>query len=81
MDLSAKLALVTGLFTLTFILNVPFGYLRGNTTKWPLKILYIHLPIPIVFLGRMFSQLDFRYVPIFIIAALIGQIWGGKLKF
>lgn len=80
MNLSTKIALIIGLFAMTFILNVHFGYLRGHTKKWPLKILYIHLPIPIVFLGRTFSQLDFNYVPIFVVAAVIGQILGGKLK-
>jgi hypothetical protein len=38
------------------------------------------LPIPIIFLGRLFSHLDFRYVPIFLLAAVLGQVWGGKLE-
>jgi hypothetical protein len=82
MDFGAKLALVTGLFSLTFMLNLPFGYMRGKTKKLSMSwFLCIHLPIPIVFLGRLFSNLDMRYIPIFILAALIGQIWGGKLEF
>ncbi|MBI4822935.1 MAG: hypothetical protein HY805_01730 [Nitrospirae bacterium] len=82
MDLGSKIALVTGIFTLTFMLNLPFGYMRSKTKRFSLSwFLCIHLPIPIIFLGRLFSHLDIRYVPIFITAALIGQIWGGKLEF
>lgn len=81
MDFGAKLALVLGLFSLTFMLNVPFGFLRQRTRRLSFNwFLCIHAPIPIVLLGRLFSHLDVRYVPIFIAAALIGQIWGGKLE-
>ena len=82
MTFEAKLALIIGLFSLTFMLNLPFGFLRSKTRKFSLNwFLCIHLPIPIIFLSRLFSHLDFRYVPIFVAAALIGQIWGGKLEF
>jgi hypothetical protein len=64
------------------MLNLPFGHLRAKTKKLSLKwFLCIHLPIPIIFLGRFLSHLDFRYIPIFVVAAIIGQIWGGKLEF
>jgi hypothetical protein len=77
-----KVALVLGLFTFTFMLNLPFGYLRGKVRKYSLQwFLYIHLPIPIIFLSRLLSHLDFRYVPLFVFAAVLGQIWGGKLQF
>jgi len=81
MEPSAKIALVLGLFTLTFMLNLPMGFLRGKTKKFSFNwFLCIHLPIPIIFLGRLFSHLDFRYVPIFLLAAVLGQVWGGKLE-
>ena len=80
MDPLAKLALITGLFSLTFMLNLPFGFLRSKTRKLsPLWFLCVHAPIPFVFLGRLFSHLEFTYVPVFLVAALVGQIWGGKL--
>lgn len=82
MDFGAKLALVTGLFSLTFMLNLTFGYMRGKTRRLSLSwFLCIHLPIPIIFLGRFLSHLDLRYIPIFVLAALMGQIWGGRLEF
>jgi len=82
MDLGAKLALVVGLFSLSYMLNLPMGYLRRKTRKYSISwFLCIHLSIPFIYLGRLFSGLDFRYVPIFIAAAVLGQIWGGRLEF
>lgn len=82
MDWLIKSAIVTGLFSLTFMLNMPFGYLRGKTKRFSLKwFLYIHLPIPFVLLARILSNIDMTYIPLFVLAAVIGQIWGGKLEF
>lgn len=82
MDVLSKTALVAGLFLLTSLLNLPFGYLRQKTTRFSFKwFLYIHLPIPLIFLARVLSNLDFRYIPLFVFAALMGQILGGKLEF
>lgn len=81
MDLSAKAALVVGLFSLTFMLNLPFGFFRSRTRKLSLAwFLCIHAPIPFIFLGRFFAHLGIAYVPFFIIAAFLGQLWGGKLE-
>jgi hypothetical protein len=80
MEFGSRLALVLGLFLFTVLLNVPFGYMRGRARSLPVKLLCIHLPIPLVFLGRLLSGLDFKYVPIFIAGAVIGQVWGGKLE-
>jgi hypothetical protein len=82
MDWLIKSAVVTGLFSLTFMLNMPFGYLRGKTKRFSLKwFLYIHLPIPFVLLARILSNIDMIYIPLFVLAAVIGQVWGGKLEF
>lgn len=80
MDFNAKFALIAGLFLLTFVLNLPFGYFRAKEKKYSFKWwFYIHLPIPFIIFVRIASQLDFRYIPIFISAAIIGQVCGGKL--
>ncbi len=81
----AKLALVTGLFALSFMLNVPFGFLRSKFRKLTFMwFVCIHAAIPVIALGRYFLTdlgLDYRYIPVFIAAALLGQVWGGKLEF
>lgn len=81
MDFTTKLALLTGLFSLTFMLNMPFGYFRGKTKRYSLKwFLCIHMPIPFIVLARTFSHLDIKYIPLFVLAAVLGQVWGGKLE-
>ena len=65
------------------MLNTPFGYLaRGKQKRFSFKwFLYIHLPIPFVLLARILSNIDMTYIPLFVLAAVIGQVWGGKLEF
>jgi hypothetical protein len=80
MGLGVKLALLAGLFFITFLINLPFGYLRSKTRKLTFKwFLYIHLPIPFIFLMRTLAQFDIRYIPVFVAAAIIGQLLGGRL--
>jgi len=81
MDLSSKFYAVLILFAVTMLINLPLGYSRARVRKYSLKwFLYIHLPIPLIFLARTLSHIEFKYVPIFVLAALIGQIIGGKLN-
>ncbi len=81
MDYHSKIVLVAMVFALTVALNLPFGYIRKKKTrkfsfKW---FACIHVPIPFIFLARVLSHLDFRYVPFFVVAAVIGQFAGGRL--
>jgi hypothetical protein len=78
----ARFALIFCMFSFTYMLNIPFGMLRARARKFSLKwFLYIHLPIPFIFLARVMSNLDYRYIPIFVFAAIIGQLMGGKMEF
>ena len=79
MSLEAKIALIAGLFSLSFMLNLPMGMLRARTKNFAMKIFLIHAAIPVIYFGRLFSGLDFRYIPVFIAAAVLGQIWGGRM--
>ena len=82
MDFHNKFYAVLMLFALTLILNLPFGYKRVRAKKYSLRwFLYIHIPIPFIFIARTLSHVEIRYIPIFVVAALIGQIVGGKLDF
>lgn len=65
---------------LTLIINLPFGYFRGNAKKFSAKwFLYIHLPIPAIFVIRTLAGLGYKAVPVIIAGAVIGQIIGGRL--
>lgn len=82
MDSGAEFSLIAGLFSLTFMLNLLFGYFRGKTKKYSFRwFLCIHLPILFILIARVFSHLDFSYIPIFVVAAIIGQFWGGRMEF
>jgi hypothetical protein len=82
MDLITKLALIVALFSLTFMLNVPFGYFRGKTKRYSFRwFLFIHIPIPFIVSARTISHLDIEYIPLLVFAAVAGQVLGGKLEF
>ncbi len=82
MDFSSKMAIVAGIALGTLLINLPFGYFRRKTKKYSLKwFLCIHLPIPLIFLARISANLNYRYIPLFVIAAVTGQIIGGKIEF
>ena len=64
-----------------FIINLPFGYLRGNVKKFSFKwFLYIHLPVPAVIFLRIYSDIGFAFYtyPLFIGAYFMGQFIGRK---
>jgi len=82
MDFHNKLYAVLILFAFTLLMNLPFGYKRAKTKKYSLRwFLYIHVPIPFIFIARTLSHIELMYIPVFVLAALIGQILGGKLNF
>jgi hypothetical protein len=81
MDLSINVWSVVLLFIFTFLLNLPFGYARAKSTRYSLRwFLYIHVPIPFIFLMRTLTNIEMRYIPLFAVAAVIGQLLGGKLE-
>lgn len=74
------LLLLAAVTILTLLINLPFGYFRGNARKFSAKwFLYIHLPIPAIFIIRTFAGLGFKTIPIILAGAIIGQIVGGRL--
>lgn len=82
MDLASKIDIIIGISIFAFALNLFFGYFRGKQKRFSFKwFLYIHLPIPLVVFARLFTQLDYRYIPIFLFAAVVGQIIGARLEF
>ncbi len=63
------------------ILNLPFGYLRVKAKKFSIKwFLYIHLPIPFIFVLRTMAGLGAQVIPIIVVGAVLGQLLGGKLN-
>jgi hypothetical protein len=67
---------------IAFVVHIPFGYLRSRSKKYSLKwFMYIHIPIPFIILIRIITNTDYKFIPLFILASIIGQFLGGKLGF
>lgn len=72
---------INELMLLVFLINLPFGYIRGNTQRFSRKwIMAIHIPVPFVFLMRLFSGLNYTVIPLLVLSDIAGQIAGGKLR-
>lgn len=82
MDLQNKFYSILLLFVLTLLINLPFGFARARAKRYSLRwFLYIHVPIPVIFYIRTLSHLEMKYIPVFAVAAVLGQVIGGKLEF
>jgi hypothetical protein len=82
MDLHSKTFTILLLCGFTVLVNLPFGYVRTKTKRYSLRwFLCIHIPIPLIFIARTLSHIEFKYIPVLVLAALTGQILGGKLEF
>lgn len=74
--------IVSVLFLVTVLVNIPFGHYRSRAKRYSLKwFLYIHIPIPFIILARVLSHLDIKYIPILVLASVLGQVVGGRLEF
>ncbi|MBI5634018.1 MAG: hypothetical protein HZA15_11130 [Nitrospirae bacterium] len=81
MDVSSRTVAIVTICLITFVLNLFFGYFRAREKKFSFKwFLCIHLPIPLVAFARLYAQLDYVVIPLFLIVAVAGQIMGGKVE-
>lgn len=72
---------LAGLIIAAFVLNLPFGYFRVKTKKFSIQwFLYIHLPIPAIFILRNLAGFGFKIVPLMVAGAVAGQLVGGRLN-
>jgi len=66
---------------IAFILNTPFGWLRAYTKKFSIGwFLCIHAPIPVVALIRITTHTAWKFIPVFLVFSIAGQIVGARLK-
>ncbi len=74
-----KLAIVIAAI---FIINVIFGYWRGNTRKFSLQwIAAIHVPVPMA-IGLRLWLLGWNWalIPLFVLDFAAGQFAGGRIR-
>ena len=72
---------INELMIVVFLINLPFGYMRSRSAKFSKKwMMAVHIPVPFVFLLRIFSGLNWTVIPLLVLSDIAGQIAGGKLR-
>jgi len=61
---------------ISFLLNIPMGMLVDGAKNLALKLLFIHLPVPILILLRKTWQLEKLFIIAIILFAIIGLLTG-----
>ena len=73
--------LVVGISLVAFLLNLPFGYLRVRYPKYSFMwLLCIHAPIPVVAFLRITTKVSWKFIPVFIVTSILGQIFGARVR-
>ncbi len=72
---------INELMFVVFLINLPFGYMRSKADKFSKQwMMAVHIPVPFVFLLRVFSGLNWTAIPLLVLSDIAGQIAGGKLR-
>ena len=72
---------INELMLVVFIINLPFGYMRSKSTRFSRQwMMAIHIPVPFVFLLRIFSGLNWTVIPLLVLSDVAGQLAGGRLR-
>ncbi len=69
------------LMLVVFLINLPFGYWRFNAARFSRQwMMAVHIPVPFVFLLRIFSGFGLSAIPLLMLSFAAGQFAGGKLR-
>ncbi|HEX2770026.1 MAG TPA: hypothetical protein VHN12_12170 [Geobacteraceae bacterium] len=69
-----------GLILIAVIINLPLGYLRQNYEKFSFGwYFYVHISIPIIIYLRVKSGYSWKFIPLTLGGAVVGQILGGMI--
>jgi len=73
--------LLVGLVTAAIIVNTPLGYLRQGVERFSFAwYFYIHISIPLIIYLRIKSGYSWKFIPLTLAGAFIGQIIGGRIR-
>ena len=73
--------LLIGLIVTTIIINIPLGYVRQGVEKFSFAwYFYIHISIPLIIYLRIKSGYSWKFIPLTLAGALLGQIIGGRIR-
>ena len=72
---------INELMLIVFLINLPFGYMRSRATRFSREwMMAVHIPVPFVFLLRIFSGLNWTVIPLLMLSDIARQLAGGKLR-
>ncbi len=72
---------INELMLVVFLVNLPFGYMRSKASKFSRQwMMAVHIPVPLVFILRIFSGLNWTVIPLLVLSDVAGQLAGGKLR-
>jgi hypothetical protein len=70
-----------GLILFAVIINLPLGYLRQNYEKFSFGwYFYVHMSIPIIIYLRVKSGYSWKFIPLTLGGAVLGQMLGGMIN-
>ena len=70
-----------GLILVVVFINLPLGYLRQNYEKFSFGwYFYVHISIPFIIYLRIKSGFSWKFIPLTLGGAVIGQILGGRIN-
>lgn len=72
--------LLSALTTLLVVVNVPLGYLRNGYERFAYGwYFYLHLSLPVAVYLRVKTGYEWKFIPVLLCGAVLGQIGGGLL--
>ncbi len=67
------------LILVAFLINIAFGYFRGAAIKFSLPwFFWIHVSIPVLIYLRVILKIAPWFIPVSILAAILGQMLGNR---
>ena len=73
--------ILIGLILTATVINIPLGYVRQGVEKFSFAwYFYIHISIPLIIYLRVKSGYSWKFIPLTIAGAIIGQIIGGRAR-
>ena len=72
---------LSALALLALSMNLPLGYLRRRCQPFSWRwFVYVHLSIPLIAACRILSGIRLTAIPLLIVAAVAGQLVGGRIR-
>ncbi|MDM8553205.1 hypothetical protein QUF75_00525 [Desulfococcaceae bacterium HSG7] len=69
----------SAIILIAFLINIPMGILVARSKKTALKLLYIHLPVPVLMVLRKTWQLEKPFIAVIILFAIMGLLAGKQV--